>query len=250
MPRNAVILLADAVPDEDCRQQLPGIRQAETPFGWQSWGAPPVLAVSPIKCVPALLPSHGQCREPFGALDFPDAQTFFLTITWTAAFGLLCYPAHLMMFRKNRNCRHLHCDTLFTLFAAHRSFYNKKHARPTTCIIFLLLFCHVTFLFLFVFSLFLFTLRLTLTTALATAFVSWFPFRVCVLSVPCVQAPTAQSSFGASNNFGVAISVVFTLHAFTGVSAVPQPRPPTPAHVHCGTLRSPTQSSPSSLALN
>ena len=41
------------------------LRQAETP--------PPVLAVSPIKCVPALLPSH---REPFEAFDLPHAQTF------------------------------------------------------------------------------------------------------------------------------------------------------------------------------
>ena len=79
MTRSVVILLADGVPDEDCRQdeQLPGLRQAETPLPSRrpsklAHGMRLARSLSPIKFVPALLPSNAQCREPFGALDLPS----------------------------------------------------------------------------------------------------------------------------------------------------------------------------------
>ena len=69
--------------DEDCRQdeQLPGLRRAETPLPSRrpsklAHGMRLASSLSPIKCVLALLPSNGQCPEPFGALDLPHAQTF------------------------------------------------------------------------------------------------------------------------------------------------------------------------------
>ena len=52
MPRKAEILLADGVPDEDCRQdeQLPGLRQAETHrFTFQLLGGAP----SQFRCLPS-----------------------------------------------------------------------------------------------------------------------------------------------------------------------------------------------------
>ena len=55
-----------------------------------AWARAFAASISSIKCVPALLPSHGQCREPFGAFDLLHAQTIssdLYRLTFTADPG-------------------------------------------------------------------------------------------------------------------------------------------------------------------